>query len=100
MPVVLATELKNQFIKGDAKGYVSQNLFFSAHHSLFVCHSSQPQEEKKEFLENNAQKKERERDRERARQQRCSDWQRRGSVPGPLRVCAAAPGGYLGLSCT
>lgn len=47
MPVVLATELKNQFIKGDAKGYVSQNLFFSAHHSLFVCHSSQPQGKKK-----------------------------------------------------
>lgn len=47
MPVVLATELKNQFIKGDAKGYVSQNLFFSAHHSLFVCHSSQPQRKKK-----------------------------------------------------
>ena len=47
MPVVLATELKNQFIKGDAKGYVSQNLFFSAHHSLFVCHSSQTQEKSK-----------------------------------------------------
>lgn len=58
MPVVLATELKNQFIKGDAKGYVSQNLFFSAHHSLFVCHSSQPQGKKKnEFSENNAKKK-------------------------------------------
>lgn len=57
MPVVLATELKNQFIKGDAKGYMTQNLFFSAHHSLFVCHSSQPQK-KKEFSENNAKNRE------------------------------------------
>lgn len=59
MPVVLATELKNQFIKGDANGYMTQNLFFSAHHSLFVCHSSQPQGKKKEFSANNARKKER-----------------------------------------
>lgn len=61
MPVVLATELKNQFIKGDAKGYVSQNLFFSAHHSLFVCHSSQPQrkktQEKKTSFQKTMQKK-------------------------------------------
>ncbi len=42
MPVVLATELKNLFIKSDVKGCMTQN-FFSAHHGLFVCHSSGPQ---------------------------------------------------------
>lgn len=57
MPVVLATELKNQFIKGDAEGYASQNLFFSAHHSLFICHSSQPQEKKKRVFRKQCNKK-------------------------------------------
>lgn len=57
MPVVLATELKNQFIKGDAKGYMTQNLFFSAHHSLFVCHSSQPQEKRKKKKDFSLKKK-------------------------------------------
>lgn len=42
MPVVLATELKKLFIKSDVKGCMTQS-FFSAHHSLFVCHSSGPQ---------------------------------------------------------
>lgn len=42
MPVVLATELKKLFIKSDEKGCMTQS-FFTAHHSLFVCHSSGPQ---------------------------------------------------------
>lgn len=64
MPVVLATELKNQFIKGDAKGYVSQNLFFLCT-PWFICLSFISATEKKESFQETMQKKKKKRERKR-----------------------------------